>query len=162
MVPRDRYLVNGSTTQTLDIHLSWTRLSTLRYSHNSLGDPRRRLEHHEGEFLVHGGISADEYRILACFWGDTISNDQVLLSFPLAPVTYHATIPANTLPNSGDDNRTELRSEMCSLIGVRNHMIFCALVLALCCCGWELGQTGYTFAIKEFSWFSVCKFQFNA
>lgn len=133
----------------------------LGYARHSL-DRRRRLEHHEGEFLVHGGISADNYRILACFEGNTASNHQILLRpFPSALITYCATIPADSLPNDGNENRTEeLRSEMYSLIGARNDMKFCALVLAMCCCNWELEQRGHTFTIQAFSWPSV-NFRFS-
>ncbi|MCJ1458364.1 hypothetical protein MMC28_008736 [Mycoblastus sanguinarius] len=46
---------------------------SLGYRSQSL-DPRKRLENHLDEYLVAGGISADEYRILAIFHGRTMAN----------------------------------------------------------------------------------------
>ena len=56
-------------------------------------DPRRQLENHLDEYLVAGGISADEYRILAIFHGRTL--DDVPLSVP--GLTGRAKVPGGLL-----------------------------------------------------------------
>jgi hypothetical protein len=47
--------------------------TALGYNYNGQ-DPRRRLQYYRNEYLVWGGISADDYRILAVFPGDALED----------------------------------------------------------------------------------------
>jgi hypothetical protein len=60
---------------------------------NGSSNPRKRLENHLDEYLVFGGISADEYRILAIFNGQK-EQENIALSVPGVPgLSRSATVP---------------------------------------------------------------------
>jgi hypothetical protein len=57
------------------MHLrSPSRFATLKVRQDIRDDGLNTMEE---EFLVYGGISAEEYRIVTCFLGDSLLNDQV-------------------------------------------------------------------------------------
>lgn len=89
----------------------------LGYHSKSL-DPRERLENHLDEYLVAGGISSDEYRILAIFHGHTLDN--VSLSVP--GFTGQAAIPNGFLAD-GIGRRVEekLENEVYQHTGIRGQ-----------------------------------------
>ncbi len=62
-------------------------------------DKRRRLEHHDGELLLHGGLSSDEYRILLCAQTDSSLQQTALLSpFVMNPSqAFHTQVPRYTV-----------------------------------------------------------------
>ncbi|RFN50178.1 hypothetical protein FIE12Z_5582 [Fusarium flagelliforme] len=102
----------------------------------SLGYPsagpgvRPRLENHEDELLVEGGIDSG-YRVLAIFNGDTLDEEDVSLS-PLANSPerlYGATIPRGSLP--GTTATESLRDEMYSLMGTSDDLKLYLLVLKM-------------------------------
>ncbi|KAL4934966.1 hypothetical protein BDV06DRAFT_234851 [Aspergillus oleicola] len=72
----------------------------LGYSDTGL-DPRRKLWHHRDEYLVEGGIAADEYRILAVFEGGGPEHD-VVFECPFYRIS--ATIPSGFFPGRRSNN----------------------------------------------------------
>ncbi|KJZ69299.1 hypothetical protein HIM_11312 [Hirsutella minnesotensis 3608] len=95
-------------------------------------DPRRRLEHHEEEILLHGAIFSNEYRILACFKGDNLEIRHFMLRFPVNPaVTHFARFSADALLPPTSDPLEWLKDEMVSLTGVMDHVKLCVLLHAV-------------------------------
>ena len=112
-----------------------------RLNYGALNDRRRDLRNHQDEILLWGGISADEYRIPACFYGD--SRD--LVHVGLRPVhdagQQISAIPAGSLSVPESGNMTgSLKDEMISLCGVVNEVKLCILVLALCGMEWIMRE----------------------
>ncbi|KAK4074645.1 hypothetical protein Purlil1_12901 [Purpureocillium lilacinum] len=94
-------------------------------------DPRRRLEHHEEEILLHGSIVTDEYRIMACFKGDNLEIRHFMLPFPVNPAVFHpCRFPADTLLSTNDPLEW-LEDEMVSLTGVMDQVKLCVLLHAV-------------------------------
>ncbi|KAF2711205.1 hypothetical protein K504DRAFT_466228 [Pleomassaria siparia CBS 279.74] len=84
-----------------NIYDAYQVAKTLGYQDNS-EDARRRLQNHYDEYLVLGGISADEYRLLAVFDGH--STRDIPLSVPglsvgptTVPDAFIADVPGNTV-----------------------------------------------------------------
>ncbi len=89
----------------------------LGYHSQSL-DPRKRLENHLDEYLVAGGISAEEYRILAIFHGRTLAN--ILLSVP--GFTGQAIVPHGFLADGiGTRVEEKLENEIYQHTGIRGQ-----------------------------------------
>ncbi|KAK7575396.1 hypothetical protein V3481_017356 [Fusarium oxysporum f. sp. vasinfectum] len=97
------------------------------------GFPDDQVRCHEGEYLVYGGIPAEEYRILACFRGDNLLDEELdLTPFVSAPWKYRVSIPAGSLPIPANTSGAEaLKMELYSLTGVLNDLKFFLLVLSL-------------------------------
>ncbi|KAF5568112.1 hypothetical protein FNAPI_331 [Fusarium napiforme] len=115
---------------------------------------RRNLDNYRGELLVQGGIDYTEYRILACFQGDSPEIERramsPMLEFPEQRLTVYN--PRGTLPIYGNSNLSvtqQLEYEMLSLMGVRNDAKLCALVLAMCDCGMEMKEENKKMTIKS-------------
>lgn len=108
----------------------------LQYTNYHSGDPRRQLDHHLDEFLICHSIHADEYRILAIFYGN-ISEEFV--SFSLQDLQHVTSVPSNfaqsitTKTNTREvkDATDELRLEMYSLTRVQGDSKFYPLVLSI-------------------------------
>ncbi|KAF5596244.1 hypothetical protein FPCIR_4166 [Fusarium pseudocircinatum] len=128
---------------------------------------RQNLDNCRGELLVQGGIDYTEYRILACFQGDSpeIESRSIspLLKYPERSLV--VSIPRGTLPIYGNSNLSvtqQLEYEMLSLTGVRNDAKLCALVLAMCDCGLEMKEENKKMTIKATEYYgnylskSVC------
>ncbi|KAG5747804.1 hypothetical protein H9Q69_009763 [Fusarium xylarioides] len=120
---------------------------------NSGSDLRRNLDNFREELLARGGIDYTEYRILACFEGDSFEIERrsisPMLKFPEQRLTVY--IPRGTLPMYGNSNLSvtqQLEYEMLSLTGVRNDVKLCALVLAMCDCGMEMKEENKKMTIK--------------
>ncbi len=122
---------------------------TIGYQTHS-ADRRRRLEHHEGELILHGGISSDEYRMLFCAHTDSLLTQVASLS-PLVVQQlppYQAIIPRYSvkLPVGALDKSTDavtaLLLEYLSLNGILHPLKFCILVLAMAGQHWRISRTG--------------------
>lgn len=123
----------------------------------ALGYAGTRLQFHVGEFLLHGGIKADENRILACMPGNASSVEEItLLPFPLcSDLQFRTTIPTDALPDFGGNDRTkELKNETEYSVGFPNDMTFCALALSMCGQDWKLvdDRSRVTFIIPSPRW----------
>ncbi|KAL4789464.1 hypothetical protein BDV19DRAFT_397021 [Aspergillus venezuelensis] len=100
----------------------------LGYSNTGL-DPHRKLWHHRGEYLVKGGIAADEYRILAVFKGGGPEHD-VVFKCPFYQIS--ATIPSGFFPGRRSNNAlVEIEDEIYSYSGVHDDMKRDELVKAI-------------------------------
>ncbi|RKL47384.1 hypothetical protein BFJ72_g2375 [Fusarium proliferatum] len=124
-----------------------------RQGPNSNSHLRWNLDNCRGELLVQGGINYMEYRILACFKGDSLEIERRSIS-PLLKFPEHelvVSIPRGTLPIYGNSNLSithQLEYEMLSLTGVRNDAKLCALVLAMCDCEMEMKEENKKMTIK--------------
>ena len=86
--------------------------------HSQSSDPRKRLENHLDEYLVTGGISAEDYRILAIFHGRTLAD--VLFSVPR--FTGHAIVPDGFLADGiGTRVEEKLENEIYQHTGIRGQ-----------------------------------------
>ncbi|CRG91094.1 hypothetical protein PISL3812_08142 [Talaromyces islandicus] len=92
--------------------------STLGYCDTGL-DPTRKLCHHHDEYLVDGGIAADEYRILAVFEGGGPERN-VIFTCPFYQIS--TTIPNTFFPGRRSNNALEdIEDEIYSHSGVRDN-----------------------------------------
>ncbi|KAJ9372674.1 hypothetical protein DTO282E5_2707 [Paecilomyces variotii] len=125
---RKRFEIQGR--QDIVVIAVWAKGLTGVYSAQSVAsmlgysdtgpDRRRRIQHHRDEYLVEGGITADEYRILAVFEGGGKGRD-VVFEYPLykAPTT----IPDGFFPGRRSNNALEdLGDEIYRYSGVRDDM----------------------------------------
>ncbi|KAF5635074.1 hypothetical protein F52700_5622 [Fusarium sp. NRRL 52700] len=119
----------------------------------SSSELQRNLGNYRGELLVRGGIDYTEYRILACFEGDSHEIERrsipPLIKFPEREFTVY--IPRGTLSAYGNSNLSitqQLEYEMLSLTGVRSDAKLCALVLAMCDCEMEMKEGKKKMMIK--------------
>lgn len=80
-------------------------------------DTRRRLEHHLDEYLVWGGISEDEYRMLAIF--DGRSEQSLSLSVPTYPGL--ASVPNGFLTVPGETAEKKLKNEIYQHTGIKGE-----------------------------------------
>ncbi|KAF5691217.1 hypothetical protein FDENT_3563 [Fusarium denticulatum] len=124
-----------------------------RQDPNSSSRLRRNLDNYRGELLVQGGIDYTEYRILACFKGDSPKIERryisPMLKFPEQRLSVY--IPRGTLPIYGNSNLSvtqQLEYEMLSLTGVRSDVKLCLLVLAMCDCEMEMKEENKKMTIK--------------
>ncbi|KAF5617978.1 uncharacterized protein FTJAE_12418 [Fusarium tjaetaba] len=121
---------------------------------SSSSELRPKLAYFRGELLVQGGIDYTEYRILACFKGDSPQIERRSIS-PLLKNPERSlvvSIPRGTLPIYGNSNLSttqQLEYEMLSLTGVRNDAKLCALVLAMCDCGMEMKEENKKMTIES-------------
>lgn len=100
----------------------------LGYSDTGL-NPRRRLRNHHDEYLVEGGIAADEYRILAVFEGGGPERN-VVFEWPFYQIS--TTIPSEFFPGRRSDNALgDIGDEIYEYSGVRNDMKRDELVKAI-------------------------------
>ncbi|KLO87024.1 uncharacterized protein LW93_12882 [Fusarium fujikuroi] len=113
----------------------------------------QRLVVRQGPNSNSRGINYMEYRILACFKGDSLEIERrsisPLLKFPERELV--VSIPRGTLPIYGISNLSithQLEYEMLSLTGVRNDAKLCALVLAMCDCEMEMKEENKKMTIK--------------
>ncbi|KAI7771544.1 hypothetical protein LZL87_011747 [Fusarium oxysporum] len=120
---------------------------------NSSSRLRRNLDYFRGELLVQGGIDYMEYRILACFEGDSLEIERrsisPLIKFPERSLV--VSIPRGTLPIYGNSNLSitqQLEYKMLSLTGVRNDAKLCVLVLAMCEYEMEIKEENKNITIK--------------
>ena len=89
----------------------------LGYSDTGL-DRRRRMWHHRDEYLVEGGIVADEYRVLAIFEGGGPPR-KIVFEYPSYRLS--ATLPSGFFPGQGSDNAlADIENEIYSHSGVRD------------------------------------------
>jgi hypothetical protein len=92
-------------------------------------DHRRRLSHHRDEYLVEGGIAADEYRILAVFEGGGPERNVV---FACRSYQIETTIPRDFFPGQRSNNALEdIEDEIYSHSGIRDNMKRDELVKAI-------------------------------
>ncbi|QVM09593.1 hypothetical protein D8B26_004248 [Coccidioides posadasii str. Silveira] len=90
---------------------------TLGYSDTG-PDPRKKLRNHHDEYLVEGGIAADEYCILAIFEGGGPERE-VTFECPFYRIS--ATIPSGFFPGRKSNNALEdIEDEIYSHSGVRD------------------------------------------
>ncbi|KAF5716358.1 hypothetical protein FMUND_6311 [Fusarium mundagurra] len=136
---------------------------------NSGSDLRRKLDNFREELLVQGGIDYTEYRILACFQGDSPEIERRPISPPLKVPEWSivVSIPRGTLPIYGNSNLSvtqQLEYEMLSLTGVRNDAKLCALVLAMCDWGMEMKEENKKMTIKATEYYGnyLSKFVFRS
>ncbi|KAI1057404.1 hypothetical protein LB505_009021 [Fusarium chuoi] len=140
-----------------------------RQNPNSDSRLRRNLDNCRGELLVQGGIDYMEYRILACFEGDSLEIERRSIS-PLLKFPEHklvVPIPRGTLPIYGNSNLSithQLEYEMLSLTGVRSDAKLCALVLALCDCEMEMKEENKKMTLKATEYYGnyLSKFVFRS
>ncbi|KAH6867696.1 hypothetical protein B0T10DRAFT_502205 [Thelonectria olida] len=128
--------------------------------YSSQSGSRRRPANHEGEVLVYGGIAADEYRILACFRGDSASTRTISLRPLLSIGDSDGTdteVPADCFLEGDDQLELELRS----LCGVRNDLKFCTLVLSLCNYNYTLQTAGKIVRVRSRLPFGIHFFRFR-
>ncbi|KAL2005968.1 hypothetical protein VTN00DRAFT_9622 [Thermoascus crustaceus] len=93
--------------------------SGLGYSDTG-SDNRRKLRHHHDEYLVEGGIAADDYHILALFEGGGPDRDVV---FECPFYTISTKIPSGFLPGKGSKSPMEdIEDKIYSHTGVRDDM----------------------------------------
>ncbi|KAF5000175.1 hypothetical protein FGRMN_1989 [Fusarium graminum] len=96
-------------------------------------DPERRcIRYHSDELLLLGGIRAEDYRVLACFYVNGLETERALLS-PLN--NGNVLIPRNGLATFGNTNLTaseRLAHEMYSLTGVWDSTKLSRLIQAMC------------------------------
>lgn len=86
--------------------------------HSPSLDPRRQLDNHLDEYLVAGGISTDEYRVLAIFHGRTLAD--VPLSVP--GFTGRAEVPHGLLADGiGRTVEEKLENEIYQHTGLRGQ-----------------------------------------
>lgn len=93
-------------------------------------DTRRRLQPHRDEYLVEGGISADDYRILAVFEGAGPERNVVFE----CPFVYQipTTIPSGFFPGERSNNALEyIENEIYRHSGVRDDKKRDVLVKAI-------------------------------
>lgn len=98
----------------------------LRYTGNGQ-DRRRQLGNHFKEFLVVGGIRADEDRILATFHGD---GPERVVSLSIPGLRAGVSVTSDFAP-TGTDATQELQDEIYSCIGPKANDILVPLVLYL-------------------------------
>ncbi|PIG79218.1 hypothetical protein AARAC_011830 [Aspergillus arachidicola] len=92
-------------------------------------DPRRRLRNHHKEYLVEGGIAADEYRILAKFEGGGPERN-VIFASPTYQIS--TTIPSEYFPGRRSNNALgDLEDEIYRHLGIRDDMKRDELVKAI-------------------------------
>ncbi|KAF5018644.1 hypothetical protein F66182_9370 [Fusarium sp. NRRL 66182] len=90
---------------------------------------RQRLEHHIDELLVKGGIRSWEYRILACFTGDSLEYESIMSPPPRRPFGYRFSSLVGRVPIGSltgihapcENLMQELAAEVYSLAGVRDE-----------------------------------------
>ncbi|BCR83531.1 uncharacterized protein ACHE_10933A [Aspergillus chevalieri] len=100
----------------------------LGYSDTGL-DRRRKLWQHRDEYLVEGGIVADEYRVLAIFEGGGPERN-VVFACPFYDIS--TTIPSGFFPGRRSNNALEdIEYEIYSHSGVRDDMKRDELVKAI-------------------------------
>jgi hypothetical protein len=124
-----------------------------RTSSNSSDRLRRNLEYFRGELLVQGGIDLTEYRILACFNGDSLEIKRRSISPLVEPSerSLFASIPKGTLltfSNASLSITQRLEYDMLNLTGVRNDAKLYVLVLAMCVCEMEMKQENKKMTIE--------------
>ncbi|KAI6083107.1 hypothetical protein F4821DRAFT_198334 [Hypoxylon rubiginosum] len=133
------FLIQRRTAKTIVIIAVWLEgklgVYDARAAAVALGYPRDRLDFHVGEFLVYGGISANEYRIIASLEVDTSPTRPCLLC-PLLnePVpALSAAIPTcgGLWGDSAGFNTAILRQKMLDFTPDPDQMRLCALVLSL-------------------------------
>ncbi|PYH96879.1 hypothetical protein BO71DRAFT_374435 [Aspergillus ellipticus CBS 707.79] len=91
----------------------------LGYSDNGL-DPHRKLWHHRDEYLVEGGIAADEYRIITIFKGGGPEHD-VVFEYPFYRI--QATILSGFFHGRRSNNvLVDIEDEIYSRSGVRDDI----------------------------------------
>ncbi|RHZ61287.1 hypothetical protein CDV55_104155 [Aspergillus turcosus] len=92
-------------------------------------DPRRRPCHRD-EYLIYGGISPDEYAILAVFDG---REPCVPVIFNTPAFEYHGQIPRNSLPGQAERGPlVALEDEMYRRTGRRDDLVRDELVRTIC------------------------------
>ncbi|KAG2417206.1 hypothetical protein HFD88_008425 [Aspergillus terreus] len=110
---------------------------TLEYSDWG-SDPQRRLDAHEDEYLVEGGIAADEYRILAVFEG---GGPERTVVFESQEPSYRITtsIPGEFFPGLRSGNALrDIEDEIYRRSGRRDCMKRDELVKAIARTDWTL------------------------
>ncbi|KAF5560299.1 hypothetical protein FPHYL_6738 [Fusarium phyllophilum] len=139
-----------------------------RQDPNSNSRLRRNLDNCRGELLVQGGIDYTEYRILACFQGDSPEIERRPISPPLKVPerSLVVSIPRGTLPTYGNSNLSvtqQLEYEMLSLTGVRNDAKLCVLILAMCDWKMEMKEENKKMTIKATEYYGnyLSKFVFR-
>lgn len=106
--------------------------SRLGYSDTG-GDIRRQLWHHCDEYLVEGGIPADEYRILAVFEGGGPDRYVVFSGEPNVPYEWPAIIPSEFFPGIRSSSALkDIGEEIYCNTGVYNDIKRDQLVKAIC------------------------------
>jgi hypothetical protein len=94
--------------------------------------PRQRLSHHRDEYLIYGGISADDYAILATFpaGGDEVRYqvDGHCIPLPAAYLEYLSELASHGLPMTVEG---ELKTEIYSSTGVYSDRQLEALLIAM-------------------------------
>ncbi|KAF2176963.1 hypothetical protein K469DRAFT_721144, partial [Zopfia rhizophila CBS 207.26] len=92
-------------------------------------DRRRRLGNHFEEYLVAGGIHADDYRILATFYGDGPERS-VSLSIP--GLQAEVTVPSDFARfNTGTNAMQELEDEVYRCTGIKGNGMLVRLFLSM-------------------------------
>lgn len=97
---RDVVLIAVWTKGLAGVYSAEEAASKLGYSDTGL-DRRRTLWHHRDEYLIEGGIAADEYRILAVFEGGGPEHE-IVFEYPLYRVP--AMIPSGFFPGRRSGN----------------------------------------------------------
>lgn len=100
----------------------------LGYSDTGL-DPQRKIWHHRDEYLVEGGIVADEYRVLAIFEGGGPPRN-IVFEYPFYRIP--ATLPSGFFPGRRSHNALgDIEDEIYSHSGVRDNTKRGGLVRAI-------------------------------
>lgn len=114
----------------LRVYDAYDAAKALGYDNDGSGN-RRRLKYHEGEYLVEGGIVADEYRVLAIF--DGIGEMESIKQDTPGIVGGSAAVPPEWLRGAPGVTMIEkIEMEIYGNTGIRGHseMLVC-LVLSL-------------------------------
>lgn len=106
------------------IYRAYDIASRLRYTDDSR-DQRRRLRNHLDEFLVLGGIRAEEDRILATFCGD---GPKRIVSLSIPGLQTMVDMTSDFTP-IGTDATHELQIEMYSSIGPKSNDLLVPFIL---------------------------------
>jgi hypothetical protein len=94
--------------------------------------PRRRLSHHRDEYLIYGGISVDDYAILATFpaGGDEVRYqvDGHCIPLPATYLGYLSELASHGLPITVEE---DMATEIYSSTGVYSDRQLAALLIAM-------------------------------
>jgi hypothetical protein len=113
------------------VHDAYDIATALRYTDDNRDGARqprqpRQLRHHFGEFLVEGGIRADDYRILATFDGD---GPERLVSLSIPRLRVEVMVPGDFAQSAMASTPTQkLEDEVYSCTGVKCNQKFERLV----------------------------------
>lgn len=130
---RDVVIIAIWSTGMRNVYDAYEVAKRLGYQSPS-SDPRRRLDTHLDEYLVAGGISTDEYRILAIFHGRT----SVDISLSMPGFTGRAEVPYGLLADGiGDTVEEKLENEIYQHTGIKGQSMQLLCLIGCMTCAFD-------------------------